>query len=250
LPDALALVETAQQDLWSPKGAGALEYLRGRGLEDETIKTAHLGWTPKVWLPYRDRDGYWRASGVTIPWIDRDRLALVKIRRVDGSQPRYAEVFRDRPRIFPSPQAIRRGCPLIITEGDFDALLLEQELGDLVAVVTLGSASTPPDADILRIFESATAWYLALDADGAGDKAASKWPARVRRVRPPFGKDWTEAHQTGVNLRRWWRDRLRGIEAPALWTWAELLSWRWGPAASPAKSLATTLLAGRHSERS
>ena len=33
-----------------------------------------------------------------------------------------------------------------------------------------------------------------------------------------------------MNLRRWWTDRLGGTETPALFTWDELATWRWGPA--------------------
>ena len=35
-----------------------------------------------------------------------------------------------------------------MTEGEFDALLLGQALGDLAAVVTLGSASAKPEDDL------------------------------------------------------------------------------------------------------
>ncbi len=78
---------------------------------------------------------------------------------------------------------------------------------------------------------AAALWFIATDADDAGVKAASGWPAVARRARPPGAfKDWTEAAQAGVNLRRWWLERIRGTEAPALFTWDELFSWRWGPA--------------------
>jgi hypothetical protein len=43
----------------------------------------------------------------------------------------------------------------------------------------------------------APVWYLTHDADAAGDKATSGWPARARRVRPPAPcNDWTEAFNT------------------------------------------------------
>jgi hypothetical protein len=78
---------------------------------------------------------------------------------------------------------------------------------------------------------AAPSWYIAHDADDAGDKAASGWTARARRVRPPAPcKDWTEAFQYPINLRRWWIDRLGGIEAPALSSWDELALRRRGPA--------------------
>jgi hypothetical protein len=149
--------------------------------------------------------------GVVIPWSDGDRLALVKIRQPEGRRPKYAEVFRDRPTIYPGPEAIRPGAPLIIAEGEFDALLLGQELGELAAIVTLGSASAKPGPDVLGAMLPAPIWYLATDADDAGDRAASGWPERARRVRPPAPfKDWTEAHASGCNrLRYLWGGILR-----------------------------------------
>jgi hypothetical protein len=78
---------------------------------------------------------------------------------------------------------------------------------------------------------AAAPWFIATDRDEAGDRAAAGWPARARRVSPPEPyKDWTEARQGGVDLARWWRDILSGIEPPPLYTWDDLAAWRWGPA--------------------
>src|SRR5436309_4444431 len=95
---------------------------------------------------------------------------------------------------------------------------------------------------------AAAPWSIATDPDHAGDKAASGWPARARRVRPPMLRphpddpgaskpkaDWTDLCRHGVDLRRWWADRLGGIEAPPLLTWDELAAWRWGPAVDDAE---------------
>jgi hypothetical protein len=167
---------------------------------------------------------------VVIPWFDGDRLALAKIRQPDGFKLRYAEAFRDRPKLYPGRHVIRPGQPLVIVEGDFDALVLGQELSELAAVVTLGSASARPRADTLSSMLAAPRWFIATDADDAGDKSADRWPARAQRARPPQPfKDWTEARQAGVNLRRWWSDRLAGNPAPKLFTWDDLAGWRWGP---------------------
>jgi hypothetical protein len=230
LADSLALVSEAAGRLWTPEGTPALDYLRGRHLKDETIRAARLGWTPATSIPTRNGDRCYHARGVVIPWFDRDRLALVKIRQPEAREPKYVEVYRDRPRIFPGPEVIQPGCPLVIVEGEFDALLLGQELHDLAAVVTLGSAANRPNPGILGVMLAAAPWFIATDADSAGDKAALGWPARAIRVRPPGpNKDWTEVRQYGVDLRRWWLERMRGVEAPALFTWTELASWRWGP---------------------
>ena len=86
------------------------------------------------------------ASGIVIPWLDGDRLAMVKIRQPEGSKPKYAEALPRPARALSRPSVVRTGKPLVVTEGEFDALLLGQDLGDLAAVVTLGSASSQPEA--------------------------------------------------------------------------------------------------------
>jgi hypothetical protein len=92
----------------------------------------------------------------------------------------------------------------------------------------LGPASVRPEGSTYLAMLAAPDWYLAHDAVAAGDKAASGWPARAVRVRPPGPyKDWTEAAQAGIDLRRWWTDRLGGTEAPPLFAWEELSTWRW-----------------------
>jgi DNA primase len=203
LADALKLVEDSRKRLWTPEGLPALKYLRGRGLTDRTIKAARLGWTPDASIPVDGGARYWHVAGVVIPWVDRGRLAMVKIRRPSGTR-KYVEAFRDRPSIFPTPEAVCPGKPLVVTEGEFDALLLAQALGELAAVATLGSASSKPEGAVYLAMLPAPTWYIATDADDAGDKAASGWPARAIRVTPPSGKDWTEAAQAGIDLRRWW----------------------------------------------
>jgi DNA primase len=215
LADALKLVEDAAERIWTPEGRIALAYLRRRGLTDETITQARLGWASKVSIPVKDGIRYWLVSGIVIPWVDRGRLAMAKIRRRTGEDPKYAEAFRDRPSMFPTPEAVCTGKPLVIVEGEFDALLLGQALGDLAAVVTLGSASARPEGSTYLGMLPAPVWYLGTDADAAGEKAAKGWPARAVRVEPPSGKDWTEAAQAGVDLRQWWTARLEGTEAAA-----------------------------------
>jgi hypothetical protein len=228
--DALAMVEAAAARLWTDEGAEGLSYLTGpvRCLTPETARAARLGWEPR---------------GVVIPWVNGGRLALVKVRQREGRQPKYLEVFRDPARVlcYPDPGLIRPGRPLIVVEGEFDALCLGQVLGDLAAVATLGSASARPTPSVLGRMLSASPWFVATDGDDAGDKGAAGWPTRARRVRPPGPhKDWSEAAAAGVNLRRWWTDLLAGNPSPGLYTWDDLSTWRWGPALTdPTPAVAT-----------
>lgn len=232
--DAVALVEAAAARLWSVERSDALTHLRNtRCLSDETIRRARLGWCDGASIPTRDGDRAFRASGIVVPWFVGDQLVLVKIRQPPGRKPKYAEAYRDASRVacYPSPATVRPGRPLVVTEGELDALALGEALGDAASVVTLGSASARLDPGIVARCLLASPWFVTHDADPAGDRAAEAWPARARRVRPPEPhKDWTEAKAAGVNLARWWSDIFRGIERPQLFTWEDLKARRWGPA--------------------
>lgn len=231
---ATALVAEAEARLWTPEAAHALDYLTGprRKLAPETIRAARLGWTPSARATNRAGRSY-GAQGIVVSWFVGNAPALVKVRQPEPRRPKYAEVFRDRTRhlgLYPGPEAIQTGRPLVIVEGEFDALLLGQEIGDMAGVVTLGSASGRPGPDVFRFLLSAAPWFVATDADDAGETAAAGWPAPARRIRPPAPfKDWTEARASGVDLRRWWSAILAGRDAPPLFPWDDLAAWRWGP---------------------
>lgn len=228
--EAESLVAEAERRLWLPEGSEALEYLRGprRRLRDETIRAARLG------VITEGRRG--SPAGIVIPWFAGSAITLIKVRRPDGAKPKYLEAFRDRARhvgIYPDSGIIRHGRPLVIPEGEFDALLLGQELGDSAPVVTLGSASARPTPRILARMLPAAPWYIATDADPAGDRSAADWPAPSRRVRPPAPfKDWTEARGAGVDLRRWWGEVLAGNLAPHPSTLDDHTGCRSGPSMS------------------
>ncbi len=228
--DASALVEDAARRLWTPEGAGALSYLHGRGLTGETIRAARIGFVDRVAVPTRAGDRVFQASGIVVPWFDRDRLAMAKVRRLDDGKPKYAEAFRDRPRVFPPLEAIRPGLPLVVVEGEFDALLLHQLIVDFACVATLGSASDRRGADVLLPLLRCRPWFAAHDADDAGNRAASWWIDRgAVRVKPPApAKDWTEAHALGFNVvRNLWLGIVRDAPRPS---WEALEAERWGPA--------------------
>ena len=230
--EAMSLVADSSDRLWTPEGSAPLAYLMGeRHLTEATIRQARLGWTPEVRLP-RSAGGHWTARGWTIPWFDGDRLQMVNLRRPDPTGPKYVHAFRSGPTVYQGTSgATRPGLPLVVVEGEFDALLLGQELADLAVVVSVGSASIRPDLATLDRFGRYRPWHIATDADEAGNRAAEAWPKSARRVQPPTPfKDWTEARQGGIHLRRWWGDRLAGIVAPDLFSWSELADQRWGPA--------------------
>jgi DNA primase len=217
---ALDLVHAAADALWSDAGAEALAYLRGRGLQDDTLRRFHVGWTPG--LPLRGRP-----EGICLPWFDDDQLECLKIRQPDHRRPKYREVFRGEPRLYPGPGLLEPGRPLVICEGEIDSLLLIQEIGDLAAVATLGSASAKPTDSILWQMLSCSPWVIAVDNDKAGAERASKWAGlgrRCVRVIPP-AKDWGESHLMGSRVIRY---HLGRVLCPAP-VWEELEPLRWNP---------------------
>ena len=223
LDEASDLVSEASEHLWELGAEDAREYLRARGLTDETIRALGLGFTSGVSIPTRDGDRCYWFSGIVIPWRDGARLARIKIRRIDDGKPKYAEAYSDRPLIYPDPAVIRPGKPLIVCEGEFDCMLLAQQLPE-ASVITLGSASARTDPAVLSRMLSSPRWFVALDADQAGDSAASKFPARAIRVRPP-DKDWGEVHAGGANRIRYLWGRYLSMSK----SWEQLESLRWGP---------------------
>jgi hypothetical protein len=225
---AEALVDDAIARLWSEAGADSLAYLSGRGLEEGTILAARLGLVDR---PLSMPGG---PLGLVVPWYVGGELALIKLRQPEGRRPKYRQIFIDpalHAGIFPDPEDVRPGRPLIIAEGEFDALLLAQELEDLdVGVITLGSASMRPTSTIRASMLPASPWIVAADADEAGEKFAECWPASALRFRPTSpDKDWTETHARGWNLLRyWWTAWLRdyrdvptfpGPDDPSIRSW-------------------------------
>jgi Toprim-like len=204
---AVRAAREAIRGLWwtSELAARARLYLhRFRGLSDDIIKAAGLGFAESRvrWLPGQP-------AGLFIPWIDAGRMVKLTVRQATGLEPKYREVYRDGPVCFPSPAAILPGVPLIVCEGEFDALLLAQELGEAARVITTGSAAFRPGPAVLEAARAASVVYAAHDADDAGDVAASAWDGSIR-VRPPVGKDWGEARRGGLDLGRWWMERIGG----------------------------------------
>src|SRR6266566_2478380 len=91
-----AFTYRAQRYLWSDKGERGLAYLHGRGLTDETIKYARLGFCPG-W--YHESLENWGLTsirtleeteikippGITIPWFVEGKCWKLSVRRPDKS---------------------------------------------------------------------------------------------------------------------------------------------------------------------
>jgi DNA primase len=192
------------------------DYLTQRCLYDSTLEYWQIGF--QSWAG--ERNGLWVPRGIVIPWIERDAVWALKVRLTDDTQqgvtsaPKYAQVAGGRPALFGAHTLLGREA-VVVTEGEFDAMLIHQHAGDLVGVVTLGSAAARVGWAWLREFLSVKVILAAQDADAAGGKAASWWQAlsaRVHRVRVPMGKDVTEFAQRGGQVRDWVQMELARVQ--------------------------------------
>lgn len=208
---ARATVEHCAKLLYADAGKPGREWLYGRGLTDDTIRTWKLGWrpsdlydNPRAW----GLDGgkrIWLPRGVVIPWLVDGEVQHVKVRRFDGNFPvaesaKYVRVRGGQPTLY-GADFITGKQVATICEGELDAPLLWQIAGDLVDVVAIGTKGAKPDVGRLT---PASIWLIALDAD-AGD-AAGWWEANhsaARRARPLQGNDVTDFYQAGGDLRAW-----------------------------------------------
>jgi hypothetical protein len=207
------LIADAIAALWSPTGVRALEYLHGRGLTGHTITAWQLGYIaagaklPGVdWGFSQDKDIYLH-RGILIPWFtSTGALAALKIRKPVPTTERnkYASVTGSTYRLFGSGTVLIDE-PLVLTEGEFDAIAAWQVLGEQAATVALGTARVP-DASELRLLCCARPVLVALDADETGDQVAQQVVAlsdNCRRARPIGAKDLSKCVEIGADLRTW-----------------------------------------------
>lgn len=216
---AETFLKAAQARLWTPDGQAARNILFGKGLTEETIRRAGIGFNPAE--VYRDRQDWglarevrsdgrpkrlWIPAGLVIPLRYDEGLARLRVRRSDpGEGPRYVNVVGSSlaPMILEPQRTV-----FVIVESELDAWLCWQEAGDLIGVMAMGSAGMKPDQNAHALLSGASLILNGLDYDPAGARYAWKfWPEtygkKVIRWPVPVGKDPSDAWQRGLNIRAW-----------------------------------------------
>lgn len=172
-------------------------YLLGRGLSSQTIIDAQLGYVPANYgicesLPGNfsradlelsgmlTRNGKeFLAGKVTIPYFSHG--SVVSVRGKDPSG-KYLTAAGDQARLF-SADSLQGATEVILTEGEFDALMVAQALAEStdprlrrIAVVGLpGAGVLPGGAELFpELFSDAKRVFIALDPDEVGRREASK----------------------------------------------------------------------------
>ncbi len=221
---ARKLIDQAEATLWGPAGRNIVKYLRGRGLQDHTIKRFRLGYQPEDqripagdWgNPLSDSPLY-IPKGIMIPCIVGGVVWYIKVRR--GGQPKYLNIRGSKPALFGADHL--RGAELVIlTEGELDAILTFQELGDVCGVATFGSAAKRPDLYTWGNHLITAALILAAyDLDEAGKNGLEMLSGQIGTVRPvsiprlnPGDKDITDYYLAGGNLWEWLKYNLDRLD--------------------------------------
>ena len=152
-------------------GEELVQYLRGKGFEDELIKEAGLA-------SHTERQGlasqFW--NRVMFPIQDINHRVIGFGGRVMGDgTPKYLNspetpIFDKRRNLYGLNFARTARCGnIILCEGYMDVIAMHQA-GFTQAVASLGTAFTPEQANLLRRYTENV--LLAYDSDGAGVKAA------------------------------------------------------------------------------
>ncbi len=152
-------------------GSELVQYLRGKGFEDELIKEVGLA-------SHSERSGltsqFW--NRVMFPIQDINHRVIGFGGRVMGDgTPKYLNspetpVFDKRRNLYGLNFARTARCGnMILCEGYMDVIAMHQA-GFTQAVASLGTAFTPEQANLLRRYTENV--LLAYDSDGAGVKAA------------------------------------------------------------------------------
>jgi hypothetical protein len=123
--------------------------------------------------------------------------------RSNRQQPKYLAIAGGQSCLFGADTLVM-GEPAILAEGEFDAMLLWQEAGDLIGVATLGSCNRGLSTRALRYLLGCPRLLVAYDVDLEGEKRAEQLgqlSPRMQRIRPPVGKDVTAFWQAGGRAR-------------------------------------------------
>lgn len=210
---ATAVMLAAESVLWSDEGVRARNYLYGRGLTDDAILEGRLGYVPGapgkfVSLDLDDGLTVSVRCGITIPWVADNAIWGVKVRVAAGT-PKYRQLAGNAgSRGLYFADKIRPGKPALIVEGEFDALIVWQEMGGVVSPLALGSASNTLGVRWQNRLMRVPRIYARLDDDPAGRDGLRRLKSLSLSVIPVQMdldgiKDLNDLHLSGVDLLAW-----------------------------------------------
>jgi len=154
-----AVCETALKN--SPEG---IKFLNSRGIEYETAARLHLGYRERLNFDPSSESTGW----IALPCIRDGRIVSIEYRSIVG------KVFKRQPGMTTflfNSQNIDPLEPVFVTEGKFDAIVLEQNGFRAVSIPNSSTVITETEKDILK---EASCIYLAGDNDFSGQTAMTR----------------------------------------------------------------------------
>jgi DNA primase len=172
------LVKTAHKTIFEEEGKDGYEYLKGRGIRDETINDWGLGYCPshvknfffndRIIIPQRDPYG---------------NLQIVSARKITNEKPTWwNERFEKSKHLFGLDKAkehINKHNLAIIVEGQFDVVAMHQA-GLPMAVGVCGSNFSEYHLALLTRYCNRIVLAFDIDENEAGQTATSKAFAMLR----------------------------------------------------------------------
>ncbi len=215
-------IHVAQKCLCSLQGTKVLNYLHTqRGNKDKSIEHYQIGYCPH-WQEYKreqwglEEEGTFKIPpGIVIPTFEGSALWKINIRvspreiarakRKGIELPRYMQVTGSKNSLF-NVDAIVPGSPVFMTEGEFDAIVGQQESG--YPFVATGGTNGGMLARWVARLSLASHVILAFDNDGKGELAADEWikifgKGRAALWLPTAKKDITDMWLQGLDIKQW-----------------------------------------------
>ena len=171
----------------------------------------------------------WLPKGWTIPCESGGVMQYVKIRRpaedLGEDDPKYLAIKGSKKQgVVYGLDGAKGHVDVILAEGEFNALVLGQELAGVAAVVSVGDAGNLPGAESLLVLATIPRWWAVYDGDVAGEKGAAKLGAfsdRVTALAWPWGDlDINDAHMAGHDLAAWAVPQIGPRDADKRLAWA------------------------------
>lgn len=212
---ALSFCRACREALWAPVGREALDYLRGRGLSDELMWNAWLGYNPfsrkasrESWglEPDGERRMFAWGHSIVIPWFVGPSIWRVRFRQmgeVDKGE-RYRQLAGCGNALYLA-DSLKPGRLAIMTEGEIDTLSIRKLAPPDVATVATGGVSNARRGMWISKLALCERVLLAFDDDTAGHLAASWWAnvlPNAKRWLLPWG-DANDYVRSGGDIMAW-----------------------------------------------
>jgi DNA primase len=174
-----------------------LQYIYAmRMLEPDIVEKYRLGYNNE---PF-ELAGRRIPPGITIPLMQGREIVGFKVRTYSDDFPKYFRIGKGS--YTQNRESLTKFDTVLIAEGEFDGMLLDQIFGHKYACISFGGTSDIKKANLpLLLFDATRVWW-AFDGDDAGYSAAKKIDGtndRYRKISMPPGEDVTSYFlQTGT----------------------------------------------------